>query len=147
MQQLAPSPSQQEWTSHGLWSLCAIMERVSLRQFQRLERMQATLRSALRIDATPQTGWAPPYSGPALGWSPPNRLVRPNALAALPEGNSKNDMNAAMVKRIVDELISVSREMSLRQSLRNLEVLELRPPKTDREIAIYYDMVGIIYLT
>ncbi len=121
MQQLAPSPSQQDWPPHGLLSLWDIMKQFSLSQFQLLERMQSTVRSLLHAESE--------FKG-----TPRNAMLPSKA-------SEDRALNEKLVKGVVDELMAVCEDMNLTNSLMNIRPLLKDPPRTEREVGIFYRMV------
>lgn len=122
MQQLVSSPSQQlAWPFHGLVSLLD-MQKIFLSQFIALERVQSSIREALKLEAD-------------RAKEPRNRL-----LDTLRDPIDRATANSEFVRLIVTDLafICESHELPARKWIRrHLQTL----PQTDRELAMINDVI------
>jgi hypothetical protein len=123
VQQLAPARRSGGLPQHGLVSLWDIMKGYSIRSFITLERFRELVSSGLRLEETR------------------NNAFRQGGLLGLAELENEYKMPREFIAEFVSQLKLTCKEFGLEHTARNIETLDVSPPKTEREVCIYYDMV------
>lgn len=121
LNKLAQGPAQRGRLPCGLVSLLDIMERFQLDSFIYLERLREGVGEALRLDA----------EAPTMG----------NALLGTLRGPEERRFSQVLLGHVIEDMVKACKKFKLENALQNIEPLLESPPQTDREVAIYYDMM------
>jgi len=64
-----------------------------------------------------------------------------NAMLDYARSTTPGELDSPLLKFVIDDMVRLCEDMNLHHSLRSVANLPDNPPKTDRELAIYYDMI------